>query len=137
MFRAGDNVAHPIRDANWFQEQLRVAVLFRIEIEIEQVIPASTPAEIRAAIREEVMPHCRIQVKGLTVDELTDENLIQQHLSDAIETTLYLVNRWKKLSDRWAGGTEQVCPDCDGTGTLDLWSGEPCECCDGMGIVET
>jgi hypothetical protein len=125
-------MAHHIRDANWFREQMIAAILFSIENEIQELIPASTPAEVRAAIRDEVLPNCRYEFDGLTVDELADEELIERYVGHAIDTAQYLVNR----SSAAAMPSQVACPSCEGSGAFDLWTGEPCEACNGTGIME-
>jgi hypothetical protein len=125
-----------IRDANALREQLITTVLFRVESEVKKIILPNTPSNIRAAIREEVLPNCRFQLNHLTVDELVDQRLVERHVGDAIATTQYLVNRFKAVSNGPTPSTQQACLDCGGTGAFDLWSGEPCECCDGTGIFQ-
>ncbi|MBS1858465.1 MAG: hypothetical protein JST11_24055 [Acidobacteria bacterium] len=128
-------MAHHIRDEHWFREQMVSVVMFRIANEIEELIPASTSAEVRAAIREEVVANSRYEFESLTVDELADEHLIERYVGHAIDTAQYLVNRINAASTAAALQTDVPCADCEGTGAFDLWAGEPCERCDGRGGV--
>jgi len=75
-------------------------ILLRVEREVRDEIPSGFPDETRAAILNEILPHSRQVLQGLTLGELRSGSALDRHIDKLLDSTRYLVDNVRRQQQR-------------------------------------
>jgi len=83
-----------------YREHITGSILFRIEEDLLDVIPADFSEEDRQGIIEQLLPESKHVLDALGVAELQNEGALYRHIAGAVANAKFLVHRLQEKKNR-------------------------------------